>query len=75
MSVGVITAISNAVAGVSQVYYEWLKSSERRKMQAAIEAAEKYIFVNEKAGSFSGITDERKERLLSHYRKRFFHYN
>jgi hypothetical protein len=44
-------------------------------MKAAIEAAEKYIFVNDRIGEYKNIDKERQEQLLTHYSKRFFHYN
>ena len=41
----------------------------------AIEAGEKYIFVDEKSGSFKEIDEDRRRKLKNHYRKRFFHYS
>jgi len=67
--------IAQAIAEVAKVVGEWMKSSERRRMQAALDSAEKYIFANEKQGEYAGITDERKSHLLLHFRKRFFAYN
>ena len=68
----VIGPIAQAIAEVSKVIGEWMKSSERRRMKVALDSAEKYIFVNEKQGEYAGITDDRKSQLLSHFRKRFF---
>jgi hypothetical protein len=57
-------------------YLNWLaKTSDIRKAKAAIEAAEKYIQVNEKSGEFKNINDNEKNKLLRHYSRRFFHYN
>ena len=67
--------IAQAIAEVAKVVGEWMKSSERRRMQAALDSAEKYIFVSEKRGEYAGITDERKSQLLLHFRKRFFSFN
>lgn len=67
--------IAQAIAEVAKVVGEWMKSSERRRMQAAMDSAEKYIFVNEKGGEFASISDERKKELLLHFRKRFFAFN
>lgn len=67
--------IAQAIAEVAKVIGEWMASSERRRMKAALDSAERYIFVNEKQGEYAGITDERKSQLLLHFRKRFFAYN
>ena len=67
--------IAQAIAEVAKVIGEWMKSSERRRMKAALDSAEGYIFANEKEGTFAGITDERKSQLLLHFRKRFFAFN
>ena len=75
MAIGTIGPIAQAVAEVAKVIGEWMKSSERRRMKAALDSAEKYIFANEKGGEYAGITDERKSQLLLHFRKRFFSFN
>jgi len=72
---GTIGPIAQAVAEVSKVIGEWMKSSERRRMRAALDSSEKYIFVNEKQGEFKDITDQKKKQLLLHFRKRFFAFN
>lgn len=66
-----ITAIAQAIKAGAEVYNTWLVSRDKRHMQAAIEAGEKYIFTNED----QSLTDTRRATLLSHYKKRFFHYN
>jgi len=70
-----IGPIAQAIAEVAKVVGQWMASTDRRKLEAAKEAAEKYIQVNENSGEFKDITDKRKEVLLSHFRKRFFAYN
>jgi ABC-type molybdenum transport system ATPase subunit/photorepair protein PhrA len=67
--------IAGAVSEIAKVVGAWMNSSDRRKLEAAKEAAEKYILTNEKDGEFKDISDERKQKLLAHYRKRFFAYN
>jgi hypothetical protein len=67
--------IAQAVAEVAKVIGQWMASADRRKLEAAKDAAEKYIFVNEKAGEFAKIGEEEKKNLLLHFRKRFFSYN
>jgi len=67
--------IAQAVAEVAKVIGQWMASADRRKLEAAKDAAEKYIFVNERAGEFVDISEEKQKSLLHHYRKRFFSYN
>jgi len=52
--------------------YDIAKLKQKDK---AIEAGEKYIFVDEKSGKFKGIDADRQQKLKKHYRKRFFHYS
>lgn len=40
-----------------------------------IEAAMRYVFVDEKAGRYKDITDEDQVKLKLHYRKRIFDSN
>lgn len=68
MAVG---AIATMVSKIAELLAIWHKSSDRRRMQAAIEAGEKYIQSNEN----TSLSSERKEKLLVHYKKRFFKYN
>ena len=75
MALGTVGPIARAVAEVAKVIGQWMASADRRKLEAAKDAAEKYIFVSEKAGEFIGISDDRQKDLLAHYRKRFFAYN
>ena len=70
-----ITAVAQAISEGAKLWNTWLKSFERRRFKAAIEAAEKYIFVNQKSGEFKDIDDSRKKKLLSHYSRKFFSYN
>jgi len=72
---GPVGPIAQAVAEIAKVVGQWMASADRRKLEAAKDAAEKYIFVNEKSGEFAGISEEKQKDLLSHYRKRFFAYN
>lgn len=67
--------IAQAVAEIAKVVGNWQVSAERKKLQAAVEAAEKYIMVNEKVGEFENITEKKQKQLLAHYRHRFFAYN
>ena len=70
-AIPLIEAILKAVTEGSKVYHTWLKGRDKRRDEAAIDAAESYIFANEK----DGLTGKKKAALLLHYRKRFFKYN
>jgi len=75
MAVETVTIIAGAIKAAAEVWYEYLKSADKRKAQAAIEAAEKYIQVNERSGEFASTTPSQQVKLLKHYSKRFFTYN
>ena len=66
-----ISAIAYALAEGAKLWNQWLISADKRKIAAAIEAGEKYIQTNED----KALKPEQKEKLLLHYRKRFFHFN
>ena len=70
-----ITAIASAIGEFSKALGIWMASAEKRKLEAAKDAAEKYIFVNEKNGEFKDITDKKQKELIKYYRLRFFRYN
>jgi hypothetical protein len=70
-----IGSIANALAEASKVVGAWLASRQRRRMRAAIDAAERYIFVSERAGEYAELSDEKRARYLKHFRKRFFRFN
>ena len=63
------------VTEIAKVVGNWQVSREKRKMGAALEAGQRYIFCNEKEGEFKDIDDDRQQKLLKHYRKRFFNYD
>jgi len=60
----IITAIAEAI----KEGFKWASGSHIRKLRAAVEAGEKYIQTNENMK----LTKKRKQKLLKHYRKRFF---
>ena len=70
-----VTAIASAIAEASKVIGTWMASADRRKMQAAIESAEKYIMVSAGLGEFSNLTTTKRQALCDYWRKRFFKYN
>ena len=70
-----VTVIAEAIK-VSIEYLKLLqKTRPQRHMKKAIEAAEKYIMVNDRIGEYRKITKARQEKLLQYYAKRFFRYN
>jgi len=72
---GTIKAVAEAIKEGMKVWYQWRSGSERRRMRAAIDAAEQYIFVNEKDGRYQELSENRRKKLLRTWRRRFFHYN
>jgi len=68
---GTVGPVAQAVAEIAKVIGQWMSSADRRKMQVAIEAGEKYIQTNED----KSLKEENRKKLLLHYRKRFFAHN
>jgi len=63
---------AKAVAEVAKVVGNWQVSKERNRLMYRIEAATKYVFVDEKSGEFLDINDKRQKKLKKHFRKRIF---
>ncbi len=70
-----VNAIATAISEGFKLLKTVLDTKETRKMIAAKEAAEQYIFVDEKSGEHKDISEDRQKKLKKHYRKRFFTYN
>ena len=70
-----LTAIALAIAEVSKVIGKHMATARVRHLKAAVDAAERYIFVNEGMGENEKLTLEQKSRLLAKFRRRFFKYN
>ncbi|MBM4137339.1 MAG: hypothetical protein FJ241_10985 [Nitrospira sp.] len=66
-----IGLIAQAIAKVSELWAEWLKSSDRRKLSACIDAGEKYIQTTED----TTLPEKKKKDLLRKYKYLFFKYN
>ena len=45
------------------------------KAKAAIDAAEKYMLVNEGSSPYDTLSESKKEKYLRHFKKRFIAYN
>ena len=54
---------ANAIAEASKVIGQWMASADRRKMKAALDAAERYIFQREKRRKFQAL-GERKRSFI-----------
>jgi hypothetical protein len=74
--------MANPAAPIAQAIAEGFKliktvmdTADMRRKRKAIEAAEKYIMVNEKDGEYDYLNDDQQEKKLRHYHKRFFKYN
>lgn len=74
MPVEPVTAIANAIAEASKVIGIWMASADRRKMQAAIDAGEKYIQVNEDE-EYDSMPPAKRQALLAYWKKRFYKFN
>ena len=70
-----IKVIAQAITAGAKLWNTWLKSRDKRRMESAIEAAQKYIFVNQRVGEYKDISVSRQAQLLRHFSKRFFHYD
>ena len=67
--------IATAIAEGFKLLKTVMDTAESRRAAAAIEAAEKYIQVNEKTGQYDGLDDDKQTKYLKHFSKRFFKYN
>lgn len=67
-----VTALTEAVREVSGLIRELVAGAEVRRLKYRTEAAMEYIFVNEKAGEYKDIKEDRREKLKLHFRKRVF---
>jgi len=51
------------------------RSINEAKSKAAIDAAEKYMMVNESDSPYDSLNDKKKKKYLRHFKKRFIAYN
>jgi len=68
MALNAVNAVATAITEGFKLLSAWMKSKDKRRMQAAIEAGEKYIQTNED----DTLDEKKKKNLLRHYKKRFF---
>ena len=71
-----VSSIASAIAEFSKAMGIWMASRERRYLRAAIDAAERYIHVNEGIGDENkDLSDAHRAKLLKKFRNRFFKFN
>jgi len=70
--VDLITAISEAVREIASLIKEAVSGADLRRLKYRVEAATNYVFVDEKAGEYSDISEKRQKELKEHFRKRIF---
>lgn len=70
-----ITAIANAISGISDIIGKYLATRQVRRMKAALDAGERYIHVSEGFGENAELDEKDKIKLLKKLRIRFFKYN
>lgn len=67
-----VSLIAGMVAQIAKVVGNWQVGSERARLMYRIEAAQDYVFVNERTGEYKNIDFSRATKLLLHLRKRIF---
>ena len=67
--------IAQAVAEIAKIVGNWQVSRDRNRLMYQIEAAQNYVFVNNKEGEYKDISDDKQKKLLLHFRKRVFDSN
>ena len=72
MAADPVSGIATAIAEGFKLIAVVLKGREKAKMVAAIQAAEQYIFVDERVGKYKGFDDKDVAKYKLHFRKRFF---
>lgn len=70
--VDLISAISEAVKEIAGLFKELVSGAEIRRLKYRIEAAEQYVFVDEKSGPYAETGDKKRKELKCHFRKRIF---
>ena len=75
MKVDPITAFANAVSEVSKTIGEIIATKRVRHLEAAKDAARRYIHINERFGENENLTDKERKNLLNKFRKKFFKFN
>lgn len=69
------TAIAKAIAEGFKLLSQWNKDSHVRRLRVAIDNSEKYIMCSERTGIYKKISEDKRKKYLSVYRRKFFKYN
>lgn len=72
MSVTAVSEIAAAIKEGFKVLGQYLSGKELARLKYQLEAAQSYIFVNERSGEYKDVKPARAEELLAHFRKRVF---
>jgi len=70
--VDLVTAISEAIREVSGLIKELVSGAELRRLKYRVESASQYIFVDERSGKYTKISEKERADLKLHFRKRVF---
>ena len=72
MVLGTVEQIAKAITEVFKLLGQYLSGKKVARLEYQIEAAQEYIFVDEKSGEYKDIDDKRQAQLKLHFRKRVF---
>ena len=64
--------ISDAVKEGFKLFGQIISGAKMRKLEYNREAAQQYIFIDEKSGEYKDMDDKKRAQLKIHYRKRVF---
>jgi hypothetical protein len=67
--------IAQAISEGFKLIRQIRETSVIRKLRKCVECGEKYIQVNEKEGEFDYLSDEKRDKKLKYYHKKFFKLN
>lgn len=75
MAIDPFTAFAGAAEQIAKTIGTIIATRRVRHMKAAIDAAERYIDINEKFGDNANLSAEDRLKLLRKFRKRFKKFN
>jgi hypothetical protein len=67
-----VTSVSKAIEKFCDVLALWIAGGDKRRLQYQLEAAQEYIFVDERAGKYKEIEDHKALLLKIHFKRRAF---
>ena len=75
MSINPVSAVATAISEVAKTIGTILATKRIRHLKAALDAAERYIMINEGLGDNKKLSKDRKKKLLAKMLKRFMRFN